>query len=262
MTNIILQTSSAELADFVDSVTLERLRAGQVERFESHESFMLISFDWYNIDDAFAMPAQLMIYFSKEHLFFVCENDTLFAKVQALVKSCDEQDRTLYTFFASLIKPDIDHLEALEDDITQLEDNMLVHTKSQYTQQIVLFRKELIRLKKYYEQLNSIFENLVENENGLICEVHLRYYVVLDNRLDRLFGAVVNLRDLVAQVREAYQAQIDIEQNAIMKVFTVITSIFLPLTLIVGWYGMNLQMPEFEWRFGYPVVIGDRKSVV
>jgi magnesium transporter len=40
-----------------------------------------------------------------------------------------------------------------------------------------------------------------------------------------------------------------------MKIFTVITSIFLPLTLLVGWYGMNLQMPEFNWPFGYPFVI-------
>ena len=47
----------------------------------------------------------------------------------------------------------------------------------------------------------------------------------------------------------------DISLNRIMKLFTVITAIFLPLTFIVGWYGMNLQMPEFRWSFGYPMVI-------
>jgi magnesium transporter len=66
---------------------------------------------------------------------------------------------------------------------------------------------------------------------------------------------VLNSRDYVSQVREAYQAQVDIDQNTIMKVFTVITSIFLPLTLLVGWYGMNLRMPEFSWDYGYPFVI-------
>ena len=57
------------------------------------------------------------------------------------------------------------------------------------------------------------------------------------------------------RVREAYQALLDIESNKVMKLFTVITSIFLPLTLLVGWYGMNLSMPETASRYTYPVVI-------
>ena len=80
--------------------------------------------------------------------------------------------------------------------------------------------------------------------------------------MDYLLNSVMHLREYITQVREAYQAQIDIEQNQIMKVFTVMTSIFLPLTLIVGWYGMNLQMPEFSWSFGYPFVIILSVSVI
>jgi magnesium transporter len=57
-------------------------------------------------------------------------------------------------------------------------------------------------------------------------------------------------------VREAYQSEVDINQNMIMRLFTVITAIFLPLTLIVGWYGMNFSMPEYSWAYGYPVVTG------
>ena len=83
----------------------------------------------------------------------------------------------------------------------------------------------------------------------------LRYYHILTTRIERLSDSVSNLRDYVSQVREAYQAQVDINQNEIMRLFTVITAIFLPLTLIVGWYGMNLQMPEYKWSFSYPVVI-------
>jgi magnesium transporter len=63
------------------------------------------------------------------------------------------------------------------------------------------------------------------------------------------------ITDYVTQVREAYQSAVDIDLNRIMKVFTVITAIFLPLTLIVGWYGMNLQMPEYAWPYAYPAVI-------
>ena len=68
-------------------------------------------------------------------------------------------------------------------------------------------------------------------------------------------ASVRNMVESVTQAREAYQAQIDIEQNNIMKIFTIVTSIFLPLTLIVGWYGMNFSMPEFTWKYGYLMVI-------
>ena len=65
----------------------------------------------------------------------------------------------------------------------------------------------------------------------------------------------MNLRESVTQVRESYQAQVDINLNHIMRIFTVITTICLPLTLIVGWYGMNFDMPEYNWNHSYGMVI-------
>ena len=64
------------------------------------------------------------------------------------------------------------------------------------------------------------------------------------------------LREYAMQVREEYQAQIDLKQNRVMQILTVVTVVFMPLTLIAGWFGMNLKMPEFEWDYGYPMVIG------
>jgi magnesium transporter len=110
-------------------------------------------------------------------------------------------------------------------------------------------------LKRYYEQLVEITEAIEQNENGLIDKKVQRYFRIIANRADRLYHSVLNLRDYVTQVREAYQAQIDINLNTVMKVFTVITSVFLPLTLIVRWDGMNFSMPEYGWELGYPFVI-------
>lgn len=255
MTRIVLHSRVDLLNPHLSEPIFEHLKRGQVERFESLDDACLISFDWYDIFDHTLSPSQLIIYFSSEQLFFVCETQALFDKVTGLVREQPENEKTLATFFSELMKPDMDYLESVEDEIAEMENNLLINSKTECAHAIVRFRKRLIRLKKYYEQLNTIFENITENENELITHANLKYFIVLDNRVDRLFSTVLNLRDFVTQVREAYQAQIDIEQNAIMKIFTVITSIFLPLTLIVGWYGMNLQMPEFSWRLGYLFVI-------
>ncbi|NRT27609.1 Mg2+ and Co2+ transporter CorA [Clostridium beijerinckii] len=117
-------------------------------------------------------------------------------------------------------------------------------------------------MKRYYERLLNIAESIEENDNGLIDKKIIRYFRMFTNRINRLYQNVNNLRDYVTQVREAYQAQVDINQNQLMRLFTVVTTIFLPLTLIVGWYGMNFNMPEYGWSYGYPFVISISVSVV
>ena len=65
------------------------------------------------------------------------------------------------------------------------------------------------------------------------------------------------LRENVLQIRELYQSMQDSRQNKVMGILTILTTIFFPLTLITGWYGMNFaNMPELQWKYGYLAVIG------
>ena len=74
--------------------------------------------------------------------------------------------------------------------------------------------------------------------------------------LDALREETRMLREYASQISSEYQAQVDIQQNRVMKLLTIVTTIFLPLSLLVGWYGMNFQgMPELSWTYGYPAVI-------
>lgn len=256
MVMVLLHTELDRLKSHLSKRMCEHIRNWQVSRFECYEHNNLISFDWYDINKSAEYPTQIIIYIDKENLFFLCEDERGLAHVTKLIASIDlPVVRILYSFFSELIKGDINRLEEFEEAITATEDELLTSSKKGCAAEIIAYRRELLRFKKYYEQLNQIFEEFIENEIGLIPKEDLRYFRILDSKLDRLFSHVLNLRDYVTQVREAYQAQIDIEQNSLMKVFTVVTAIFLPLTLIVGWYGMNLQMPEFSWKFGYLLVI-------
>ena len=136
------------------------------------------------------------------------------------------------------------------------ETEVLTGAHEAYLDRIIAWRQELLRLKRYYEQLDSIFDELAENDNSLLGKQNTRRFANLGNRMERYLNAVQSLRESVAQLREAYQSQLSIQQNDLMKIFTVVTAVFLPLTLLVGWYGMNfVGMPELHWKYGYPAVI-------
>ena len=161
----------------------------------------------------------------------------------------------LCLWLRDLTDDDYQALDEIEQDITDLEDAVIARDRTDCTRDIVHKRRLLLGYKRYYEQLLAVCEGLEENENGLMGESALRMARMLTRRAERLLQATNNLRDYVTQVREAAQAQVDIDLNHIMKLFTVITAVFLPLTLIAGWYGMNLQMPEYHWKYGYLAVI-------
>ena len=82
-------------------------------------------------------------------------------------------------------------------------------------------------------------------------------FQMFEDRVIRLREESQLLREYCAQIQNMFQAEIGIRQNHIMQILTIVTTIFLPLSLLVGWYGMNFTgMPELSWKYGYPAVIG------
>ena len=115
-------------------------------------------------------------------------------------------------------------------------------------------RKQLLTLRGYYDQIADMGRDLEENENRYFAKKQLRYFGTVADRADRLKYRTSHLLEYAQQVRDSYQAVIDAKQNENMQFLTMISTIFFPLTLITGWYGMNFQdMPELDG--GYPVII-------
>lgn len=256
MQKVIYTKQIQEYSDYIDQSVIDYIASGQIETFESFPDYNIIAFDWYDPENADAAPAQLMIYIDADDLFFICENDDSYRVAHGLFVEAESNERALYLFFCSLFKSGSIHLERMEDRISRLDDAVIEERKGDLRAEIVELRYEVMRLRKYYEQMDLLFDEMCENENELFSKEYLKYFAILHSRVLRLISMVQSLRDYITQVRESYQAQIGIKQNNLMKVFTLVTSIFLPLTLIVGWYGMNFDMPEFRMRYGYPMVIG------
>ena len=111
-------------------------------------------------------------------------------------------------------------------------------------------------MRIHYEQLLDFSQELEENENNFFKHEHLRYFRLFSSRIERLRDSTVAIGDHTIQIRDIYKSHLDIKQNRIMTVLTVVTTIFMPLTLIAGWYGMNFKhMPELESDWGYPIII-------
>lgn len=221
------------------------------------EGQFLLSFHFCDIRNATRKDAKVIVYCSPQHLVYVSDN----AECRKFAERQPEEETTyrqLLDFFIVVCADDLHELEKIEDRITKLEDGMLTIGKrlDVTPTKIIAIRRQLLYIKRYYEQLRLIVGELAEADTSPVPADMQPRFGAFARRLDRLLSSVLHLREYITQVREAYQAQIDIQQNQIMKVFTVISGVFLPLTLIVGWYGMNLKMPELDWSFGYAYVIG------
>jgi magnesium transporter len=204
-------------------------------------------------------------YLSKNLLVFIDDDDVSCALVQR-IKLTSDQPVTCGRFFVycleQLIADDLRYLEELENRVAALEEKVLSDSLDSFdhrafNQSMIGVRKELAEYHRYYAQLTDVGESLMINDNALFSPRTLGLIRLFTERISRLQSDITMLREYSMQVREVYQSLIDIRQNQIMRVLTVVTAIFLPLTLIVGWYGMNfVHMPELQWRYGYVFVIG------
>ncbi len=165
-------------------------------------------------------------------------------------------ERFIYDFLETIIHRDLTLLESYEKELDSIEDDMMDKHTETGLGRVNEIRSDLRELRIHYEQLIDLGQELQENENNFFKAENTRYFRLFTDRVTRLHDIATSLRDFTMQLRDMYHTQIDVKQNRIMTLLTVVTTIFMPLTLIVGWYGMNFRyMPELNTKWGYPGVI-------
>lgn len=259
MVNIYSFDEMNSVAELMDEKTFDYISECEVESFESFDDFDLLAFDYYNVRSDDKSDSKTLIYLDNNNLFFFCENLAGVRMIRNIVDGIDcneSNEQLLYSFFVKLLKGDMDCLDKFEERLNIEEAKLLSGTQKDTLDTLLGWRNELMRLKRYYLQLDIIFDEMVANDNDLLSKKTLKKIAIIGARTDRYLNAVRNLQGILSQMREAYQSQLEIQQNDLMKVFTVVTTVFLPLNLITGWYGMNFSdMPELSWKYGYTSVI-------
>ena len=161
----------------------------------------------------------------------------------------------LMQVMGNMISDDILYLSHIEEQAEMLEDNIADGNTDNFFVSLTKYRRKLSELNAYYDQLVDIGELL----QLPVCASFLSGADGWDKytrRCERLQNHVQFIRENLLQLGELFQSMQDAHQNKIMGFLTVITTFFLPLTLLTGWYGMNFRhMPELSWRYGYIAVI-------
>ena len=146
-------------------------------------------------------------------------------------------------------------MESIEKELDDFESRILAEEEKLSLERINQMRSQMRELRIHYAQLIDMTQELEENENGFFKEKDLNYLHLFMNRMMRLDDIAASVREHTSQVRELYQTQLDVRQNRTMTLLTVVTTVFMPLTLITGWYGMNFRyMPELDKPWAYPAV--------
>lgn len=165
-------------------------------------------------------------------------------------------ERLIYAFLDSLVAKDNRVLENLEFRIHKLEESIFAgEADDSFNRTLLNHKTDLLHLRNYYVQFMDLGQELINNENDIFTEENLLYFKIFKDKAERLMQNTTMLADNVFQIREAYQAMLDANLNNNMKVLTIISSIFMPLTLVTSWFGMNFEkMPLLKFGWGIPAV--------
>lgn len=183
-------------------------------------------------------------------------------KKKDLLKDLSAPDQILLQVMEMLIEEDIYYLSHFEKELEQMEEQLIGSVPKDFFLSLTKLRQKLSEFNAYYDQLTAIGELMQSHASHSLVQTS-EDWSNYTHRTERLQNHVQLLMENVIQLRELYQSQQDAKQNRIMEILTIVTTLFLPLTLLTGWYGMNFaNMPELQWQYGYPAVIAAAVIIV
>jgi magnesium transporter len=164
-------------------------------------------------------------------------------------------DYLAYTLVDSIVDNYFIIMEKLGEKIEFLEEELVTRPTAETLKTIHQLKREMIFLRKAVWPLREVVSGLQRGESSLIKEPTRIYLRDVYDHTIQVIDTIETFRDMVSGMLDIYLSSISNRLNAVMKVLTIIATIFMPLTFIAGIYGMNFKyMPELEWRWGYPVI--------
>ncbi len=246
-------------------LTLEDiLHTGQRPKFEDLDSYLFAVLLMLRFDDESqtVVSEQVSVVLGSNFVISFQENvGDVFEQIRDRLRNAKGRirkmgaDYLMYTLLDAVVDNYFGILEKFGERIEVLEEELIGDPSESILQKIHDLKQEMIFLRRSVWPLRELIGGLERSESKLIedsTDVYLRD--VYDHTI-QVIDTVESFRDTVAGMLDIYLSSLSNRMNAVMKVLTIIATIFIPLTFIAGVYGMNfVNMPELKWRWGYPAV--------
>jgi magnesium transporter len=269
--------TNAHLSEFLKLHHVVREELGSIEhrpKMEDFDDHIYLVLNMLHFDHKTRKIGREQITFLLGPSYLISFQETgkdgdVFNNIRHRMKNAKGRHRKLGVDYLliSLIDTIVDHyfeiLENIGDHIEMMESNILANPSYEKLHEIYGLKRELILLRKSVWPLREVL-NKLENENHeLVQEYTYPYIRVAYEHTIQVIETLESDRDIMAGLLDIYLTSLSNKMNSIMKVLTIISTIFMPLTFIVGLYGMNFKnMPEIEWHYGYYTVLGLCSAIV
>ncbi|WP_040950352.1 magnesium/cobalt transporter CorA [Gorillibacterium massiliense] len=222
-----------------DCLTEEEQRP-KIEVYDTHYFTVMNSI---RFDDEEIFLRALNMFLGKFYIITVTRqkiNEIRKLKPLLWEEEVDTPDRFMYHLI-DLVVDNYFHVgDRIEARIEKLEEDILVQTKKSHLNEIIGLRSEILWLKRVLGPQKELIASLNRKELRLIDNQLQKYFGDIYENTVKISDTFDTFRDLMANLREAYQSSVANRANEIMRIFTAVTTIFMPLTFITGFYGMNL----------------------
>lgn len=240
---------------------LAALEPAEANFVELYPSFIIGSFAVPDKTDPTSDPDRLAFYLENDHLIIIDDGNI----AQELLKKIKSSgmltkpttSHALYAFMKTLIADDFTWFSVMEDAMEALEETMLTDNGEVSVQTIMSYRRAAMRMGSYYQQIAVMADLIADNENKVMTREEAHTFAHVVTHANHLADRADMLREYSLQLYELHQTQIDLKQNSTMQILTIVTVMFAPLTLVTGWFGMNLTvLPGLDWHYMAFTIIG------
>ncbi|WP_152400823.1 magnesium/cobalt transporter CorA [Paenibacillus cellulositrophicus] len=232
----------------------------QRPKIEIYENHYFIVVNSIRFDDEEIFLRALNVFLGRHFIITVTKqkiNELRSLKPILWEQEVSGPDRFLYLLIDLVVDNYFVVGDRIEAKIEKLEEDILMHTKKSHLNEIIGLRSEILWLKKVLGPQKDVINTLNKKDLRLIDDQLQKYFSDIYENAVKISETFDTYRDLMSNLREAYQSSIANRANEIMRVFTAMTVIFMPLTIITGIYGMNFDnIPEIHWKYGYFMILG------
>ncbi|QYR20478.1 magnesium/cobalt transporter CorA [Paenibacillus sp. sptzw28] len=231
----------------------------QRPKIEVHEGHYFIVINSIRFDDEEIFLRALNIFLGRHFIITVTKqkiNELRALKPILWEEEVNRPDRFLYYLVDIVVDNYFLVGDRIETRIERLEEDILMHTKKSHLNEIIGLRSEILWLKKVLGPQRDVIFTLNRKDLKLIDAQLQKYFSDIYENAVKIAETFETYRDLMGNLREAYQSSLASRANDIMRVFTALTTIFMPLTFLTGVYGMNFEdIPGLHMRFGAHILL-------